>query len=238
MAFGSAGGAGGPAVAGAPAAPAPRPRPPPPPAPPPPKRISQIPEKSTLPSDVRGAGASRLGFPSTVRGMPGVGYDGHCASSDGASATHPATTHTALNHRVIHCPPAVSLFRRQSLRQRVCLSQVMAQMADVIGGDESQRLRRVRTDRQRCAAPRLGNPLDHAREVTVVSTPERNQVLPRGGLISLHGDPMVLRITRARVGVPFLRTHETLMVVRGRVDQVSEHLLRRPLPSGARLCGT
>ena len=49
----------------------------------------------------------RIGFPSGVRGTPGVGYDGHCAPSDGASATHTAITQTALNHRVIQDPPAV-----------------------------------------------------------------------------------------------------------------------------------
>src|SRR6185295_15363635 len=42
---------------------APRPRPPPPP-PPPPKRVSQMPEKSGLPSAVLGAGAARLALPS------------------------------------------------------------------------------------------------------------------------------------------------------------------------------
>jgi hypothetical protein len=66
-----------------------------------------MPEKSTLPSGKRGDGASRIGFPSAVRGIPGVGYDGHCAPSDGASATHTAMTHTALNRRVIQDPPAV-----------------------------------------------------------------------------------------------------------------------------------
>ena len=66
-----------------------------------------MPEKSTLPSGVRGVGASRIGLPSGVRGTPGVGYDGHCAPSDGASATHIAITPTALIHRVIHEPPAV-----------------------------------------------------------------------------------------------------------------------------------
>jgi len=38
-----------------------------------------MPEKSTLPSAVRGVGPSRIGLPSAVRGTPGVGYDGHCA---------------------------------------------------------------------------------------------------------------------------------------------------------------
>src|SRR6185503_16825263 len=98
-------GSGGLGAAGA-AAPAPRPRPPPPPPPPNPGSC-QMPDKSGLPSGVRGVGASRFGLPSGVRGTPGVGYDGHCAPSDGASATHTAITHTALNHRVIQDPPAV-----------------------------------------------------------------------------------------------------------------------------------
>ena len=40
-----------------------------------------MPEKSTLPSAVRGAGPSRTGLPSAVRGTPGVGYAGHWAAT-------------------------------------------------------------------------------------------------------------------------------------------------------------
>src|SRR4051794_8749497 len=88
-----AGGAGGP----------PRPRPPPPA----PARI-QTPEKSTLPSAVRGAGASRFGFPSASRGIPGVGYSGHCASIEGASVAiiSSAITPAVLSPDLICQPPA------------------------------------------------------------------------------------------------------------------------------------
>src|SRR5439155_1013431 len=41
--------------------------------------MSQIPERSGLPSGVRGAGAVRFGFPSGIRGTPAVGYFSHCA---------------------------------------------------------------------------------------------------------------------------------------------------------------
>ena len=51
-----------------------------------------MPEKSTLPSAVRGVGASRIGLPSAARGTPGVGYDGHCATSVGDMATKAAST--------------------------------------------------------------------------------------------------------------------------------------------------
>src|SRR5688572_2991473 len=40
---------------------------------------SQSPDRSGLPSAVRGAGADRFAFPSPVRGMPGVGCVNHCA---------------------------------------------------------------------------------------------------------------------------------------------------------------
>src|SRR5262249_41009055 len=39
------------------------------------------PERSGLPSDVRGAGAERFGLPSAIRGIPGVGWVSHCAAS-------------------------------------------------------------------------------------------------------------------------------------------------------------
>src|SRR2546421_3092238 len=52
---------------------------PPTPRPPPARpRNSQIPERSGLPSGVRGVGASRFGLPSAVLGTSEVGKDGHC----------------------------------------------------------------------------------------------------------------------------------------------------------------
>jgi hypothetical protein len=42
---------------------------------------SQTPEKSILPSTVRGAGAARFGLPSAVRGTAGFGYVNHCADT-------------------------------------------------------------------------------------------------------------------------------------------------------------
>src|SRR6185369_1753847 len=85
-------------VVGAGGAPA-RPRPPPAPA------RNQIPEKSILPSGVRGAGPSRTGLPSAVRGTPGVGYDGHCASRTGDSATTIAITPAVLPPHPLNTPP-------------------------------------------------------------------------------------------------------------------------------------
>src|ERR1700694_13207 len=41
--------------------------------------VCQTPERSGLPSEERGAGAVRLGLPSRMRGVPGVGKFNHCA---------------------------------------------------------------------------------------------------------------------------------------------------------------
>src|ERR1022692_2231927 len=48
--------------------------------------VYHSPDKSGLPSGVRGAGAVRFGLPSAVRGMPGVGCCTHCAASGVTSA--------------------------------------------------------------------------------------------------------------------------------------------------------
>src|SRR6516225_5751549 len=48
---------------------------------------SHVPEKSGLPSAVRGTGADRFGLPSGVRGTPLVGWF-HCAASGTAKITN------------------------------------------------------------------------------------------------------------------------------------------------------
>src|ERR1700687_3113037 len=58
----------------------------------------QFPEKSGLPSAVRGAGAVKSGLPSGVLGTPGVPYRGHCAESDGEIAVMIAIDATALSN--------------------------------------------------------------------------------------------------------------------------------------------
>src|SRR6187431_2709550 len=101
IAFGSGGGAGWAGGAAPPGpAPAPRPRPPPPPPP-----VCQMPDKSTLPSAVRGAGPARSGFPS-FRGTSGVGYDGHWAANDAENASATAAA-TAVREYTVMRPPEI-----------------------------------------------------------------------------------------------------------------------------------
>src|SRR6516165_7953463 len=52
--------------------------------------MSHIPERSGLPSAVRGAGALRSGRPSDVLGTPAVGYFSHCAETPSYTTRTPA----------------------------------------------------------------------------------------------------------------------------------------------------
>jgi hypothetical protein len=61
---------------------------------------SQIPEKSGLPSGVRGVDARRFGEPSGNLGTPAVGYVNHCAEADAALIT--ANTTVTLASRTTH----------------------------------------------------------------------------------------------------------------------------------------
>src|SRR5581483_5818686 len=87
------------------AGPAPRPRPP---RPRPPAgqsiqgMISHTPERSGLPSDVRGGGAFRSGLPSGVRGTPAMGYVGHCARARGEAATTTRTAAVAAANDIVN----------------------------------------------------------------------------------------------------------------------------------------
>src|SRR5205823_14215247 len=57
--------------------------------------VSHTPERSGLPSAVRGAGAFRSTLPSAVFGMAGeFGKDGHCANAVVAAAVQRRTTST------------------------------------------------------------------------------------------------------------------------------------------------
>jgi len=55
-----------------------------------------MPDKSGLPSTVRGAGADRFGLPSGRRGIPGVGYTIHWALTD-AQQTHTSKINATRN---------------------------------------------------------------------------------------------------------------------------------------------
>src|SRR5262245_50609523 len=48
--------------------------------------LSHKPDRSGLPSGVRGAGAERFGLPSGMRGIPAVGWFSHCAAAGALNA--------------------------------------------------------------------------------------------------------------------------------------------------------
>src|SRR5688572_6754721 len=57
--------------------------------------VSHSPEKSGLPSAVRGVGADMFTLPAAVLGTPGVGYFNHCATS---GPERPIVAHTAITN--------------------------------------------------------------------------------------------------------------------------------------------
>src|SRR5262249_47948101 len=60
--------------------------------------FSQIPERSGLPSEVRGAGPLTSGSPVALFGTRGVGYAGHCADDQVELAASAAVRQTALKN--------------------------------------------------------------------------------------------------------------------------------------------
>lgn len=76
----------------------------------------------------------------------------------------------------------------------------------------------------------LGNRIHHMRDVEIVCTPELHELTPRLLLISLPLHPSILLIALEEKIILKPRSHEALMVVGGGVDQMTDHLLRRPLP--------
>src|SRR3954451_11340371 len=63
--------------------------------------VSQMPEKSGLPSGARGVRAVRLGFPSAVFGTPAVGYFNHWAPAVADQVRAEATASAASADRTM-----------------------------------------------------------------------------------------------------------------------------------------
>src|SRR5688572_5213332 len=88
-------------------------------------RLSHVPDKSGLPFGMRGAGASRFGRPSAVRGMSGVRWIGHCADAEADRTTARTDAKTTLIPETLtqapcrqERPPRTLLVRRPGRRAR------------------------------------------------------------------------------------------------------------------------
>ncbi len=73
-----------------------------------------------------------------------------------------------------------------------------------------------------------GHGVHNANEVPVVRLPQRDDLGPRRRRVPLQADPIVLRVAREHEVVLAVRAHEALMVVRRRVDEMANDLLRGP----------
>src|ERR1051326_4043860 len=69
----------------------------------------------------------------------------------------------------------------------------------------------------------------------VEAAPQGDEQRPRLLFVSLRAHPLLLFIAGEDQVVRELRADETLVVVRGRVNQVAQYPLRRPLALGPRL---
>jgi len=65
-------------------------------------------------------------------------------------------------------------------------------------------------------------------QVPVVGQPELHQIAPLAGGIVLRAHPIVLLIGGKHQAIFVLQTHETLMIVGRRIDEMPEDLLFRP----------
>src|SRR5215475_5081359 len=72
------------------------------------------------------------------------------------------------------------------------------------------------------------NVTDHRSQLRVVSAPEFNDVRPWTILVALDTNPFVTVITRQINASSELQTYKPLMVIRGRIDQVSQNFFLGP----------
>src|SRR5688572_16187982 len=114
---------------------------------------------------------------------------------------------------------------------------MVPEVHDIVVRQESQRRRWIGSDQALHISVAFRNVLDHMRNVVIVGMPERREVIPRAVFVVLAPDPVLLRIPREYERRPFLRADEALMVVRGGVDEMPDHLLRRPFARRRRLFG-
>src|SRR5437867_7281660 len=70
---------------------------------------------------------------------------------------------------------------------------------------------------------------DDVSQLRVVHQPQIDDIPPRAVLIMLQADPRIAIVAGQFETRRKLQTHKALMVVRGRIDKVTQDLLLRPL---------
>jgi hypothetical protein len=128
----------------------------------------------------------------------------------------------------------LSIVPKQPSHDHLHLSKMMTQVLPVVGRQEPESHGRGGFDKARNVTLIVRNSANNMRQVPVVRMPQRDEIIPRPVLVVLALHPVVLRVGRKPQLGYFLRPHEPLMVVRGRIDQVSDHLLGRPFARRAR----
>ena len=108
----------------------------------------------------------------------------------------------------------------------------MLQMADVIGDQELNGHGLIVTDKAKATQAIRGDRRSDVKKVEVVCLPKRNETLPRFGLIALSTDPFCLFVLWQFDFAAELSSHESLMIVACRIDEVAEDFFLRPFVGG------
>lgn len=88
------------------------------------------------------------------------------------------------------------------------------------------------TDPAQVVAVARRHVFDNVKQVGVVTVPEGNQRVPVGVLVRLEPYPRLMLIAGELAPIGQLPPYETLVVVRCRIDQVADDLVRRPPVGG------
>src|SRR5579864_8622351 len=105
---------------------------------------------------------------------------------------------------------------------------MVLQMRKVIRRQFLERHHGVVSDPARRASLLFPYRCQYVGQESIVSRPEAEQVAPARILIPLHAHATTLIVTRPAQFILKLRANKTLMVVRRRVDQMSQNFFARP----------
>ena len=109
------------------------------------------------------------------------------------------------------------------------LREMMAQVPDVVANEPLECHRVVRADDALRRELRGRDGFDRVRDMCVEGGPYIDQLGPRPIPVSLRGNPAVLFVRRKHKRIAELGTHNPLVIICGRISQMTEQLLAVPL---------
>src|SRR5262245_13445690 len=102
---------------------------------------------------------------------------------------------------------------------------MLPEMIEVVGCKEAESHRRIRRDGADRVSSSVGDLREDMRQMPIVGRPQLYEIVPGPFVVVLHLHPMVLNVPRKVPVAWLLRSNETLVIVRRRIDEMAEHLL-------------